>query len=116
MLRRLLCAGAMAALALCGCRATPGFHLSASITKPPVLSTHAPVSAIEAPPVGYAVEDLQPWMRYSRAPLAPLRAPRVPLAFADPCPPCPPTGQPEQLHAPKQLPKGKAQLPDDCPE
>ena len=108
------CAGpVLALLPAVGCRATPGFQASLTFTQPPTLNQSAPVSAVEAPPVSYAVEEVQAWPRFARHPITHRYGAMGLGAAGDPCPPCPPCDPP-----PARMPQGKPSAPmpgEPCP-
>lgn len=96
-------AGLLAAVPSFGCRATPGFSWSMSITQPPTLQNSAPVSPIPAPGVAYAVEETAAWPTIHRQAITGV-GPRLGV--------CAPS--PDACLPPPVLPPGPAALPGDA--
>ena len=90
-MRSLLLSSIAGALLMAGCHAAPGYRLLFEINKPPILRSPAPVSPVNAPPVSFAVEDVQAWPHYQRAPMTGVpqggNAARSIITPADPCNP-----------------------------
>lgn len=86
-MRRVLFSAVAVALGLSGCRATPGFTVKLELVKPPVLQSPSPMSPVQAPPVSYAVEQVQPWPSYIRAPFEGRARTPLSVSAPDPCPP-----------------------------